>query len=102
MQSNAPDDGREWRTVSKMIDGEPVISLLGLAILTGWDEKDLSASDLIPSAALQDGRRRASETAASTGSRDFEDALQFLAAQMGYDVINPTASEILAAKKVTA
>lgn len=101
VHTTAPDDGREWRTVAKMINGEPMFSAFGLSILTGWDESEFSAGK-VPAGALREGRRRASESAAWTGSRDLDDALPFLAARMGYDLINPSPFEFLAAKRVTA
>lgn len=101
MKSNAPDDGRNWLQVSTLIDGEPMLSTFGLSILTGWEECYFSAG-AVPAAALHDGQRRTQEVAAATGSRDIADALSFLAGQMGYDVINPSPFEFLAAKKVHA
>lgn len=79
-----------------------MFSALGLSILTGWDAADVVSGHQIPAAALQDGRRRVSESAAATGSRDLDDALPFLAAQLGYDIINPEPFVFLAAKKVPA
>lgn len=101
VQSNAHNDGREWRTISRMVNGEPMFSAFGLSILTGWDESEFTAGT-ISAAALREARRRASESAAWTGSRDLDDVLPFLAARMGYDLVNPSPFEFLAAKRVTA
>lgn len=103
MLDRLPDDGREWRSVSKLHDGEPVFSMLGLSILTGWSESDLDAyakeHGTVPGHAMKSGKRRASEAAAATGSRDLDACLPYLAAGMGYELANPSAFEILAAPK---
>lgn len=103
MLDHLPDDGREWRSVSKLIDGEPFFSMLGLSILTGWSEAALSEycgeHDTVPAHAMKAGKRRASEAAAAVGSRDLDACLPYLAAGMGYELANLSAFEILAAPK---
>lgn len=97
MLDSIPADGREWRTVATIIDGEPMFSALGLSILTGYPESAITGGQPIPASALKAGRRRASEAAAATGKRDLDVCLPYLAQKMGLELANPSAFEIVAA-----
>ncbi|MCV7359162.1 hypothetical protein [Mycolicibacterium fluoranthenivorans] len=101
MLPHVPDDGREWRTVATLINGEPMFSTLGLSILTGYPEAFVATEGNVSALAIQAGRRRASEAAAATGSRDLDFCLPYLADQMGLDLANPDPFEIVAARRVS-
>jgi hypothetical protein len=74
--------------LTRTIDGEPMLSVDALSLLFGVDAELITAHSKratadgrtpFPSAWLQAGRRRTSQAAAATGSRDLFDVLNYWA-----------------------
>ena len=94
----APKDGRQWRVVAEEVNREPVLTSLGMHILTGHSEETFKQRG-IPEAALRDGRRRAQEAMAHTGSEAMTDALEYLADDLGLDLTDIHQLPIYAAQR---
>ncbi|ORM29237.1 hypothetical protein [Williamsia sp. 1135] len=85
--------------LTSTVDGEPFLSTDALSLLLGVDEgliaerfkqTDPSTSAgvmLLPEAWMKQGRRRAREAMAHTGSNDMLSALRYWARKKGLDVI---------------
>lgn len=81
--------------LTRTVNGEPMMSADALALLFGLDAKrvrdymTINAGGIaFPSEWLRAGRRRASEAAAATGSRDVFDVLAFWARRdLGAEIV---------------
>ena len=78
--------------LTRTINGEPMMSADAMALLFGIDAKtiryQLALSGVVPPEWLRAGRRRASEAAAATGSRDVFDVLRYWARRdLGAEIV---------------